>query len=93
LPSAAFSRLFSVCEERRQEVVADIHAHPAGAGQSPSDKANPMTPSAGHVALIVPDYAKNPVRLNEMTFNVYQGLGQWQTARGSAVKKCLEIWP
>ena len=91
MPRAAFSRLFGICQERQQEVIADIHAHPFGAGQSPSDKANPMMPVRGHIALIVPNYARCPVHLNEMTFNVYEGPGNWRSVRGRPVHKSLEI--
>lgn len=93
MPRAAFSRLFGICEERRQEVVADVHAHPLGAGQSLSDRANPMMPVRGHIALIVPNYAKCPVRLDEMTFNVYESPGHWRTVRGRHLHQSLEIAP
>jgi hypothetical protein len=38
-------------------VVADVHTHPGGYGQSGVDQANPMIPETGHLALIVPNFA------------------------------------
>lgn len=89
--TGAFSRLYDLCEQRKQRVVADIHAHPRLAYPSPIDKANPMMAVPGHIALIVPNYARLPVHLDEMTFNVYQGPGRWFTATGSDVTGHLEI--
>ncbi|MBS0437100.1 MAG: hypothetical protein JSR75_19815 [Proteobacteria bacterium] len=89
--TAAFSRLYDICAERGQRVVADVHAHPRSAWPSGIDKANPMLAVAGHLALIVPNYASLPVRLEQMTVNVYLGPGQWLTASGREVNKHLEI--
>lgn len=91
--TAAFSRLYDLCEQRKQRVIGDIHAHPQSAWPSPIDKANPMMAVSGHVALIVANYAHLPVRLDEMTFNVYEGPGQWFTATGRDVAKYLEVSP
>ena len=39
-------------------VVADVHTHPSGSGQSDSDRAHPIPyRKAGHLALILPDFA------------------------------------
>ena len=91
--TAAFSRLYDLCEQRKQRVIADIHAHPRSAQPSLIDKANPMMAVPGHIALIVANYAYLPVRLEEMTFNVYKGPGQWFTATGRDVAKYLEVSP
>ena len=90
---AGYSKLFGLCNERDQRVVADVHAHPRLAFQSPSDRANPLVPMVGHVALIVPNYAKHPVHLKDMTFNVYGGPGRWFSVTGPAVANHLEIQP
>lgn len=45
------------CRKHQLEVVADVHTHPWGYGQSPTDQANPMIPEKGHIALIVPNFA------------------------------------
>lgn len=91
MTAAAYSRLYDICDQRKQRVVADVHAHPEQAFQSPSDRANPMVPVPGHVALIVPNYAKHPVHLQQMTFNLYEGPGQWTSLIGPPVAEHLEI--
>jgi proteasome lid subunit RPN8/RPN11 len=77
LESNAFSRLWAICAEQKLEVVADVHTHPKGPHQSPSDRANPMISLAGHVALIVPRFAHGNVRARDVSFNVYLGGGKW----------------
>ena len=49
-----FGTLWAICRERNLTVVADVHVHPGGSGQSQSDRAYPMVSQAGHLALILP---------------------------------------
>jgi proteasome lid subunit RPN8/RPN11 len=78
LETSAFSRLWRHCEEVGLEVVADVHTHPLGSMQSPSDRSNPMIATAGHVALIVPTFAQGEVRPKDLSFNVYLGAKLWK---------------
>lgn len=48
-----FSELWALCKARGLTVVADVHVHPGGSGQSDSDRAHPMISRAGHIALIL----------------------------------------
>lgn len=77
LESDAFSRLWAICAEQELEVVADVHTHPKGSCQSPSDRANPMISLPGHIALIVPRFARGNVKPRDLSFNVYLGCGKW----------------
>jgi proteasome lid subunit RPN8/RPN11 len=77
LESSAFSQLWTFCAEHKLEVVADVHTHPMGARQSPSDRAHPMISLAGHIALIVPRLARGNVRPSDLSFNIYLGGGKW----------------
>lgn len=77
LESSAFSRLWAICAERKIEVVADVHTHPMGPRQSPSDRTNPMISLAGHMALIVPRFAGGNVMPRDLSVNVYLGGGKW----------------
>ncbi len=52
-----FSELWAICKARGLSVVADVHVHPGGAGQSDSDRDHPMISRAGHIALILPRFA------------------------------------
>jgi proteasome lid subunit RPN8/RPN11 len=83
LSSEAFSRLWDVCAKRGIEVVGDIHTHPLGPAQSPSDRANPMVSIAGHVAVIVPRFATGNVAPADVSVNVYLGSQKWSSHFGS----------
>lgn len=67
------------CRSTGLEVVADVHTHPDLALQSPSDRANPMMPRAGHIALILPHYARSPIALPEVGIYEYVSNSRWQT--------------
>lgn len=79
----AFSRLWAVCRRRGLTVVADVHTHPGGAGQSWSDRTNPMVARAGHIALIIPNFARPPVSMSEVGVYQYRGDHQWMDKSGS----------
>ncbi len=66
----AFAKLWGICRERGLSVVADVHTHPGAARQSDSDKTNPMIATAGHIAVIVPDFARRA--------DVREGLGVYE---------------
>lgn len=74
------SRMDTVWERCRRdglEVIADIHTHPGGAGQSQTDRDNPMIPEVGHVALIVPNFADRPYFPGDIGIYEYQGRRRW----------------
>lgn len=77
LEPEAFTRLWAYCADKQVKVVADIHTHPKGPGQSPSDKKHPMVAFAGHVALIAPWFAQRSPTPHDVSLNVYQGGGKW----------------
>ena len=64
---------------RALTVVADVHTHPSGAGQSDSDRAHPIIARAGHLALIVPNLAAAPVTRQALGIYRYGGGGRWET--------------
>lgn len=74
-----FGDLWKLCEARGLSVVADIHVHPGSAQQSVSDRAHPMISQAGHVAMILPDFAKPPMRRRNIGIYEYIGRKQWRT--------------
>jgi hypothetical protein len=73
-----FGRLWEICSATGLTVVADVHTHPAGSWQSDSDQAHPMIAWPGHVALIVPRFAKAPVRLRDVGVHRYLGGKCWE---------------
>ena len=87
----AFSRLWNVCTERDMEVVADVHTHPAGPTQSPSDRANPMVSMVGHIAIIVPRFAMGSVSPADISVNVYLGSRKWSSHFGSRAAALIKL--
>jgi len=72
-----FGELWALCKERGLSVVADVHVHPGGSGQSESDRAHPMISRAGHIALILPRFAAPPQRRAEIGIYRYEGGKRW----------------
>lgn len=79
LDGSHFGKLWDLCTQRNTMVVADVHTHPGGSQQSQSDRAHPIIARAGHVALIVPNFAAAPVDLRAVGIYRYGGGGRWQT--------------
>jgi len=78
----AFSLLWAICDRRGVQVIADVHTHPKGPGQSSSDRAFPMVSLPGHIALIVPRYGHGTITPKDVSFNVYLGDGKWFSCWG-----------
>ncbi|QOJ14015.1 MAG: Mov34/MPN/PAD-1 family protein [Planctomycetia bacterium] len=78
----AFAKLWTLCRERQLSVVADVHTHPGAAYQSASDKANPMIATSGHIAIIVPDFARSGASSGELGVFEYRGQHQWTDRSG-----------
>ena len=74
-----FSDLWALCNTRCLSVIADIHVHPGGAGQSKSDRSHPMISRAGHIALILPHFAAGSIPRSDIGMHRYQGSKEWQT--------------
>ena len=74
---AGYAPLWQFCRETGLKVVADVHTHPRRARQSGLDRTNPMIAKAGHIALIVPDFAQRHFDIEEMGMYEYQGEHTW----------------
>ena len=74
----ALPRLWEVCRSRGYGVVADVHVHPGYYGQSESDRANPVMPRAGHLALILPHFARNEPAPGSIGMFEFLGAGAWR---------------
>jgi proteasome lid subunit RPN8/RPN11 len=87
----AFSRLWDICEADDLRVVADIHTHPTrNVHQSSIDAANPMVAQAGHVAVIVPSFARGGIELRHAGVHLYDG-ARWKTWTGRAAVRRLFV--
>jgi hypothetical protein len=73
----AFAKLWALCRDRKLSVVADVHTHPDAGFQSSSDKSNPMVARQGHIAIIVPDFARWPIAPDRLGIYEYRGDHQW----------------
>jgi proteasome lid subunit RPN8/RPN11 len=65
------------CRRLELRVVADVHTHPGGHGQSSVDQENPMIPEPGHLALIVPNYADRVYVPGEIGIFEFRGRAGW----------------
>lgn len=74
----AFAKLWALCRQKNLTVVADVHTHPVEAFQSSSDRENPMVAQAGHIAIIVPDFARRPVHPRQLRIYEYCGQHEWK---------------
>ena len=73
------------CKRLKMRVIADVHTHPRGYQQSSIDQENPMIPERGHIALIVPYFAKRIFMPGEIGIYEFLGGGRWldHSSRGS----------
>lgn len=66
------------CRDVRRTVVADVHVHPGGYGQSSTDQRNPIIAESGHIALIIPDYAAGGRLPGQIGVYEYLGSFRWR---------------
>ncbi len=78
--------LWAHCRKTGRSVVADIHVHPGGFGQSASDKANPIIAEVGHIAIILPHYATRGHLPGEIGMYQYLGSRHWRD-------RSFDWWP
>lgn len=91
LTAASFAKLWDFCRAEKLSVVADVHTHRLGAGQSRSDRANPMVALVGHIAFILPRFAQGRVQLQELGMYLYQGDHKWMTYSGSDIRRLVRL--
>ena len=83
----AYSKLWDICDAEGRRVIGDVHTHPGpGVRQSGIDAANPMIAQAGHIAVIVPNFARGSVNARDVGLHRYDG-GAWQTWTGKAAAR------
>lgn len=77
-----YGPLWALCRETGRSVVADVHTHGGVARQSSLDRDNPMIATAGHVAIIVPSFAQDRVRVTDLGVYEYEGAHRWRDLSG-----------
>jgi hypothetical protein len=82
-----YSKLWAYLKKKNLVVLADVHTHPAAwTGQSIYDKENPMIAFPGHIALIVPNYAKKLLQfLDGVGIYEYLGSHKWKTLDNKSI--------
>jgi proteasome lid subunit RPN8/RPN11 len=80
MSGTAYDRLWERCRNEGLRVVADIHTHPGEwVSQSHIDRANPMMALAGHLALIIGNFADPSCRPLPLGLHRYLGNAEWET--------------
>ncbi len=94
LHSRGLKALWAQCRARQLDVVADAHTHPgADTRQSTLDRRHPMIPVAGHLALIVPNFAvTSHWHLHGVGVHEYLGTG-WHSHIAPQTRLRLSWWP
>lgn len=77
------------CYATGQQVAADVHTHPFGPVQSISDRAHPIVSIAGHVALIVPNFAQGSPQPRDLGVHLFGGAGRWQSMFGEKAQAAV----
>jgi proteasome lid subunit RPN8/RPN11 len=91
---SGYVKLWQICGKEKLHVVADVHTHPTKwTGQSDLDVAHPMIPQKGHIALIVPSFARGS-RFGLRGVGIFEYLGdggwrQWSASSGKVRLICL----
>lgn len=74
---ALLGEVWRRCRAMGMTVLADVHVHPGHFGQSASDRANPIMPEAGHIALILPNFADGACLPGGIGLYEYLGGRRW----------------
>ena len=87
-----FGELWATCRASRCDVIADVHTHPHDwVGQSATDQAHPMIDQIGHVALILPHYAREDPSVAGIGVHEYVGSGRWRSFIDGAQTQRIRI--
>ena len=86
-----FGSLWELCKRLGVTVVADVHTHPGSSDQSISDQNHPMISRSGHIALILPRFAAEPLLLHDIGMYVYQGAKNWRVVPRGRRRAFLHI--
>ena len=73
-----YGALWAYVERTRRAVIADVHVHPGEAFQSDSDRRNPMIAQTGHIALILPHYAKSASHTQARAY-IFEERDRWRS--------------
>jgi proteasome lid subunit RPN8/RPN11 len=87
LHGEAFAKLWGQCRQKRLTVVGDVHTHQGLATQSEADRTNPMIARSGHVAVIVPNFARGRFKHRKLGIYEYRGEHEWRDHSGARARR------
>lgn len=70
---------------------ARIHAHPRKAYHSAMDDANPILTHDGALSIVVPHFARDPIRLDRCAVYIYERPYGWLQLPPAAVRTTFEV--
>jgi proteasome lid subunit RPN8/RPN11 len=88
---SGYGPLWQLCRETGLTVVADVHVHAGVARQSYADRDNPMIALPGHIAIILPEFAKRIFWQHEVGIYEYEGQHRWRNWSGTQANKFFHI--
>lgn len=91
IDGAYMADLWGICRRSKLAVIADVHTHPGAAWQSESDRRHPMIAQVGHIAMILPDFAAEPVRHQAIGIYRYRGGFEWDRLTSRLLRPALSI--
>jgi proteasome lid subunit RPN8/RPN11 len=91
LTADEMARAWQHCHATGLEVMADVHTHPTGPGQSVTDRAHPIVAVKGHVALIVPYFALCSPEPADLGVHVFEGAGKWRSMFRRAAQDAIRL--
>jgi proteasome lid subunit RPN8/RPN11 len=88
----AFNGLWKICRQESLRVIADVHTHPGRhVAQSAIDQSNPMVAQRGHVAVIVPGFARGRPAPEHVGVHIYRGDRSWDAFYGQDARRRLRL--
>ncbi|MGX5849251.1 hypothetical protein ACWGTO_19455 [Mesorhizobium sp. PL10] len=91
IDGGSMADLWNICRERGEVVVADVHNHPGSAGQGESDRLHPMIAEPGHITMILPRVAAEPISFEEIGLYGYLGHFRWTALKRSLLRPTQRI--
>lgn len=89
LTAEDMARAWEYCYSTGLQVIADVHTHPFGPHQSVTDRAHPIVSVAGHVAIIVPNFAMGTPTPADLGVHEFKGDGCWISMFGEAAHNAI----
>lgn len=89
---SGFDKLWEICERKGLRVIGDVHTHPGDhVQQSLTDEQHPMIAVRGHVAIVLPHYAKDQPSVDDGSVNVFAGAHTWAHFYGTETRAVVRL--